>query len=139
MRNTISYLGRLALMAVLLAGCGSSLQMDRGSVSAVCQLEPSQYEIIGDVVGEANVTMVFFFIPIGSKLERGTFFNAMAIATPWESVEGQVRSMAIYNAIENSSNADMVIAPRFESHVTGLPPLFWTTHVKVKGKGLKLK
>jgi hypothetical protein len=50
-----------------------------------------------------------------------------------------VESMAVYNALEKSQGADMIIAPRYEMTVTGFPPFYWKTTVMVKGKGLKLK
>ncbi|HAE87226.1 TPA: hypothetical protein DCG86_04295 [Candidatus Marinimicrobia bacterium] len=56
-------IGLLVLVALVFAGCGSTLQMDRGSVQTVATLEPDQYEITGDITGEAQVTMVFFSSP----------------------------------------------------------------------------
>jgi hypothetical protein len=126
------------LLLVTLSGCGSSLQMDRGTVQAVANLDKSQYDITGDVQGEASVTWVFFFFPIGTKPQMGTFYNPMMVF-PFGSSDGPVHGMAVYNAIENAPGVDMVIAPRYESEVKGFPPFYWTTTVKVKGKGLKLK
>ncbi len=128
----------LVLVALIIAGCGSTLQMDRGSVQTIATLEPDQYEITGDITGEARVTMVFFFFPIGQKPQFGVLNNPNAIL-PYYPTSGMVESMAVYNALEKSQGADMIIAPRYEMNVTGFPPFYWKTTVSVKGKGLKLK
>ncbi|MCF7809678.1 hypothetical protein K9N50_01680 [bacterium] len=122
---------------ILLSGC-TFMQMDRGSIQTVANLDKDQYEITGDIEGNASVTTVFFFFAIGLESNYGTLYNP-TFHTPWDNGHGGVEGMAIYNAIENSDGADMIIAPRFETRVTGFPPFYWKTTVKVKGKGIKIK
>ncbi|MBM3326964.1 MAG: hypothetical protein FJY65_08305 [Calditrichaeota bacterium] len=128
----------LVITTIFLSGCGSTLQVDRGTVQTIAMLDKEQYEITGEVAGEAIVSWVFFFIPLGDKPQRGVLYNP-AMICPFGQPGGPVEGMAIYNAIEKSPGVDMIVAPRFESEITGFPPLFWTVKVKVKGKGLKLK
>jgi len=128
----------LTLATLFLVGCVSTMQMDRGTVQTVANLERDQYEILGEAQGEASISYVFFFFPIGAKPEMGILYNPQ-IAAPFGSATGQVKGMALYNAIESVPGADMIIVPRYESTVKGFPPLYWTTTVKVKGKGIKIK
>jgi len=131
--NLVRFLGVL-----LLSGCASTLQVDRGVVQTVATLDKDQYEIVGTVEGEATVSYVFFFFPIGAKPQSGVLFNPYFVF-PFGTTAGPVKGMAIYNAIESQPDVDMIIAPRFESTVKGFPPFYWTTTVKVKGKGVKIK
>ena len=126
------------LIAALMSGCATTLQMDRGTVYTVANLERDQYEILGEAQGEASITYVFFFIPIGAKPEMGILYNPQ-IAIPFGSATGQVKGMALYEAIESVPGADMIIVPRYESKLKGFPPFYWTTTVKVKGKAVKIK
>jgi len=119
----------------LLSGC-TFMQMDRGTIQTVANLDKDQYEITGDIEGNASVTTVLLIFQIGMKETYGSFHNPNK---PWGNSHGAVQSMAIYDAIENSDGADMIIAPRFEMRVTGFPPFYWKTSVKVKGKGIKIK
>jgi len=128
----------VAVLAVsLLSGCASTLQMDRGSVYTVANLDRSQFEILGDAVGEASISYVFIF-PIGAKPEMGVLYNPMN-PSPFASAVGQVKGMALYKAIESVPGADLIIVPRYEAKTTGFPPIYWTTTVKVKGKAVKIK
>lgn len=130
--------GMSLLVVLMLIGCGSTLQMDRGTVQTVATLDRDQYEITGDISGEASVTVVLFIFPIGAKPHSGRLYNPYNLF-PIGTAPGVVEGMAVYNALENSPDADMIIAPRYETEVKGFPPIFWTSKVKVKGKGLKLK
>jgi hypothetical protein len=128
----------LSATTLLMAGCASTLQVDRGTVQAVANLDRDQYEIVGNVEGQASVSYVFFFFPTGAKPQSGVLFNPYFVC-PFGPPPGPVMGMAIYNAIESQPGVDMIIAPRFESEVKGFPPFYWTTTVKVKGKGIKIK
>ena len=122
----------------LLTGCAATLQVDRGIVQTVATLDKDQYEIVGKVEGEATVTYVFSFFPIGSKPQSGVLYNPFR-PDPFSPAAGSPSGMARYNAIESQPGVDMIIAPRFESKVEGFPPFYWKTTVKVKGKGVKIK
>lgn len=127
-----------ASASLALLGCGARLQIDRGAVVTVANLGPENYEIVGDVEGVGSVTYVLLVFPIGSEPKGGVLYNPF-MPMPFAPPPGTPSGMAIYNAIESNPGVDMVIAPRFESTVKGFPPLFWTTTVKVKGKGVRLK
>jgi len=122
---------------MLLAGC-TMMSMDRGSIQTVANLDKDQYEITGDIEGSASVTMVFFIFPLNWKLKYGSFYSP-TFHPRWGNTHGSVGSMAIYDAIEKSGGADMIIAPRFETVITGFPPFYWKSTVKVKGKGIRIK
>ena len=133
MRRTIVV--TILICTMLLAGC-TVMRMDRGSIRTVANLDKDQYELTGEIEGSASVTTIFFFIPLDWKMKYGSFYNPAFL--PWSNTQGFAGSMAIYDAIEKSGGADMIIAPRFETVITGFPPFYWKTTVTVKGKGIRI-
>ena len=136
MRTSVLFAAVLALL--LISGCATTLQMDRGTVYTVANLDRDHYEILGEAQGEASVSYVFFFFPIGARPEMGVLYNPLNMS-PFSAAVGPVRGMALYNAIESVPGADIIIAPRYESTVKGFPPFYWTTTVKVRGKAVVIK
>lgn len=130
MRNLVVLL--LAALLLIITGCTTnSAIMERSAMNASVQVDKSQYEIIGDISGSAEVTQVLFFVQ-GVKPNYG---KIMFGYPSYSSVE----AMAIYDAIENSKGADSIIAPRFKTNSFMFFPFYSKTTVTVTGKGIKLK
>ena len=129
MRNIITFISVL-----LLTGCSHHLSMDSSSLDLTIQLDKSQYEIVGDIQGEASTSWLWLYFPIPLKTSNnyGKIYGVYH-----RSAAGQ---NAIYNAIESSGkDVDYIIAPKFDTRYHGFPPFLWKTTVKVTGKGVKLK
>ena len=109
--------------------------MDSSSLDLTIQLDKSQYEIVGDIQGEASTSwllLLTFPIPLQTSSNYGKIYGVYNM-----SIAGQ---NAIYNAIESSDeDVDYIIAPKFDTRYHGFPPFLWKTTVKVTGKGVKLK
>ena len=128
----------LILLSVLfLTGCSHNLRMEHSSLDLKVELDKSQYEIVGNVEGEASTKwlLLFYFpIPLKSSPTYG------AIEYPGISYRNVTEQNAIYNAIQTSGkDVDYIIAPKFYTKNSGFPPFLWKTTVKVTGKGVKLK
>lgn len=122
----------LAALLLLITGCTmNSARMERSAMNASVQLDKSQYEVVGDISGSAEVTQILFFVD-GVKPNYG---QLMFGYPSYSSVE----AMAVYDAIENSKGADSIIAPRFKTKSTMFFPFYSKTSVTVTGKGIKLK
>ena len=125
----------IILSAILLTGCGQKLSMDYSSLDLKIELDKSQYEIVGDIQGEASTSwllLLIFPIPLQTSSNYGKIYGVYN-----KSAAGQ---NAIYNAIESSDeDVDYIIAPKFDTRIHGFPPFLWNTTVKVTGKGVKLK
>ena len=125
------------LSVLLLTGCSHNLRMENSNLDLKVVLDKSQYEIVGDVEGEAYTRwFLLFCIPIQLVYSP----NYGAIEYPFIYYRGITEQNALYNAIKYSAeDIDYIIAPKFETEVIGFPPLYWKTIVKVTGKGIKLK
>jgi hypothetical protein len=108
-------------------------------------IDKSQYEIIGDIEGQAvRRELIFGFITtnIGRGYSGGNIYFVASLSPiiglryPIES--GSAEEMAIYDAIVKSEGADFMIFPKFQYEVSGFPPLYKNVKVKVIGKGVKL-
>ena len=124
-------------LLLLLTGCSHRLRMEHSGLDLKIELDKSQYEIVGNVEGEASTSwFLLFYIPIA--LESSPTYGA--IEYPGIFVRNVTEQNAIYNAIINSGeDIDYIVAPHFETLVTGFPPFYWKTTVKVSGKGIRLK
>jgi hypothetical protein len=131
---------RLTLLAtvvfvLLLTGCAiNEMQTSTSQIATNIQLDKTQYDITGDITGTATAGNVFIF-PYGYKWNVGTFLGLFT-GCFWDE---NVRSMAIYNALENSNDADAIITPRYKSNTFWVPIFYSKTTVEVKGKGIKIK
>ena len=127
----------ILLSVLFLTGCSHHLRMEHGSLDLKVELDKSQYEIVGDVEGEAStkwLLLLYFPIPLESSPTYG------AIEYPGILYRNVTERNAIYNAIKTSGkDIDYIIAPKFDTEVSGFPPIYWKTTVKVSGKGIRLK
>jgi hypothetical protein len=93
-------------------------QNEKSALNTTIQLDKSQYEIIGDVTGKAEITQILFFV-MGVKPNYGELSGTIRFGfQAYDTGE----AMAIYDAIENSKGADAFIAPnsRPNHHVFSL-------------------
>ncbi len=124
----------ILILAFSFIGCAKYARIEHASLNTTIQLEKSQYEIVGDITGEASVPYLLIFA-LGMKTNFGGLeypFGIMRYRHP-------VEQNAIFNAIKSHPGVDAIMTPRFETEITGLPPLFWNIKVKVTGKGIKIK
>ena len=122
------------ISVLLLTGCSHHLSMPSSRLDLTIQLDKTQYEIVGDIQGEASTSWLWLYLPIPLKTSNN-FGKIYGVYNA--SAAGQ---NAIYNAIESSDeDVDYIIAPKFDTQYSGFPPFFWKTTVKVTGKGVKLK
>ena len=122
---------------LFLTGCSHSLRMEHSGLDLRVELDKSQYEIVGDIEGEASTRwLLLLYIPIA--LESSPTYGT--IEYPGILYRNVTEQNAIYDAIANSGeNIDYIIAPKFDTEISGFPPFYWKTTVKVSGKGIKLK
>ena len=125
----------LFISVLLLTGCSHHLSMASSSLDLTIELDKSQYEIVGDIQGEASTSwlfLVYFPIPLQTSNNYGKIYGVYNMSAAGQN--------AIYNAIANSyEDVDYIIAPKFYTKNSGFPPFLWKTTVKVTGKGIKLK
>ena len=123
------------ISVLLLIGCSHHLSMDSSSLDLTINLDKSQYEIVGDIQGEASTSWLLLFyipIPLQASNNYGKIYGVYNMSAAGQN--------AIYNAIESSDeDVDYIIAPKFDTRIHGFPPFLWNTTVKVAGKGVKLK
>ena len=125
------------ILLLVFTGCSHSLRMEHSNLDLKVELDKSQYEIVGNIEGEASTSwLLLFYIPI--PLESSPTYGA--IEYPGIFVRNVTERNAIYNAIQYSGkDIDYIVAPHFDTKVTGFPPFYWKTTVKVSGKGIRLK
>jgi hypothetical protein len=126
----------IILSALLITGCSHNLSMEHSTLDMKIELDKSQYEIVGDIQGEAT-TRWFLLVYIPIPLETSPNFGSLEY--PGIFYRGATEKNAMYNAIKNSGkDVDYIIAPKFDTELSGFPPFYWVTTVKVTGKGIKL-
>ena len=124
----------LLLSLFLLTGCSHHLSMPSASLDLTIDLDKSQYEIVGDIQGEATTSWLWLYFPI--PLQTSSNYGKIS----GYYVGNGAGANAIYNAIESSDeDVDYIIAPKFDTQYHGFPPFLWKTTVKVTGKGIKIK
>ena len=128
---------KLLLIALLIVGCSHHLRMEHGNLDIKVELDKSQYEIVSEVSGEATTRwLLFVYFPI--QFEGSSTYGM--IEYPGIFYRGETEQNAIYNTIKYSGkDIDYIIAPKFDTKVSGFPPFYWKKTVKVTGKGIKLK
>jgi hypothetical protein len=126
----------IILSALLITGCSHYLRMEHSNLDMKIELDKSQYEIVGNIQGEATTSwflLVYIPIPVETSPNYGS------LEYPGIYYRGATENNAMYNAIKNSGkDVDYIIAPKFDTELSGFPPFFWKTTVKVTGKGIKL-
>ncbi|MDP8267769.1 MAG: hypothetical protein P9L97_03470 [Candidatus Tenebribacter davisii] len=127
----------LLLIPFLLIGCTKNLMMERSTLQTIIQLDKSQYDIVGDISGEASISYIWIlFVPMPFGVENT--FGSLEYPSRYSRFRSGVEQNAIYNAVTSVEGIDAIITPKFETETTGFPPLYWTTKVKVTGKGIRL-
>lgn len=126
----------LLVAALLFTGCSmNTAKMEKSALNTTIQLDKSQYEIIGDVTGKAEITQILFFV-MGVKPNYGELSGTIRFG--FQSYN-TAEAMAIYDAIDNSQGADAIIAPKFKTQTTMFFPFYSKQTVEVTGKAIKLK
>jgi hypothetical protein len=90
-------------------------------------LNPTQYEILGDVEGVGTSTGVLF-LNTGIKFGGGE-----------AGVVGIAKAKATYDALSKHEGADAIIAPRYDIQTFSFPIFFRKATVKMKGKAIRIK
>lgn len=130
----------LILMAVTMLfvfGCSSNMaRMEKSALNTTIQLDKSQYEIVGDISGKADITTILMIFPIGVQPNYGVLNTPLNLGDFMS--RGQAESQAIYNAIQ-SSKVDAIIAPKYTYKTTMFLPFYIKETCEVTGKGIKLK
>lgn len=150
----------IAVLCFFCTGCANYKIMR--DVTPFMMLDNSQYQIIGDIEGEAIQTEYVFGV-LNSRISASSYTDIMsseysddrssrsrysfsfdASLLPrayiqYPIVTGNPEQMAIYDAIMKNKEADFMIFPKFQYQVSGLPPLYKKVKVKVIGKGVKVK
>ena len=133
------------ILSLFLFSCSTMKYNYQSDTSVVVQVDSDNYEIVGDIEGEAEGDILWLFpiiyvpIPLGDNNQYGRVQGNF-----WTSYgKGFVYDMAMYNAIEDankkySGGVDAIITPKYTSSITGFPPFWMHLEVKIKGKGIRL-
>ena len=135
---------KIILMCLfILTGCATYTSQFQSNMSASVQIESDNYEIVGDIEGIAETTLIIPLYPIPIVLGDNLRYGAVH-GNGWFSYgKGLTYNMAMYNAIENAEGkypggVDALITPKYTSKVSGFPPFYTKTEVHIKGKGIRL-
>ena len=133
------------LLAILfLSGCGRFLRVEHSNLELKIELDKSQYEIVGDVEGEASYVWILLLNLTNNWVGDSQTYGVIEYPgiLYYRSLAEQ---HAIYYAIMNRNkrtdvqDIDYIVAPKFDTVITGFPPFYWKQTVKVSGKGIRLK
>ena len=131
----------IIILTLILSSCSTIKTNYQSDTSVVIQVDSDNYEIVGDIEGEAegNILWLFYFpLVLGDNKHYGRVQSNL-----WRSYsKGYVYDMAMYNAIEDANKkyaggVDAIITPKYTSSVSGFPPFWWNLKVKIKGKGIR--
>ncbi len=145
----------ISLMVILLAvGCSSTTknipETSTPDALVTKKLNRSEYEINGHVEGEGSATYFLKVIELTPNflgMGHSDLANAekKAPATPLGQVTSMLKGsskahqLALYQAIENKEDEDMILSPRYTVNKSGIPFLFESITVKVRAKTMKVK
>jgi uncharacterized protein YceK len=143
MRNKKQFVLIIAIL-FLFAGCATVKTHYQADTSVHIQIDSDQYDIVGGIEGDAESTVIIPLIPIpiiiGNTMKYGTI--------EYTGIKFRYRTltidMAIFNAIESAEakypgGVDAIITPKYTVTISGFPPFYIVTNVKVKGKGIRFK
>ena len=125
----------------IFSSCSTTKTNYQSDTSVVVQVDSDNYEIVGDIVGEAEgniLWLIYFPLVLGNNQHYGRAQTSL-----WTSYgKGYVYDMAMYNAIEDANKkytdgVDAIITPKYTYSVSGFPPFWWNIKVKVQGKGIR--
>tara|TARA_B100001250_G_C19422104_1_gene623641 strand:- start:107 stop:520 length:414 start_codon:yes stop_codon:yes gene_type:complete len=127
----------IIILSLFLFSCSTVNTNYQADTSVVVQVDSDNYEIVGDIEGEATGNIIWFgWVPFmfGNNNEYGRVQNSLS--------KGYVYDMAMYNAIEDANikypgGVDAIITPKYTSSTSGFPPFWWKLNVKIKGKGIR--
>lgn len=129
----------MVFLILFLTGCTSvSNNLPQSNLFVNVNLEKSQYDIVGNISGEATVVRVLIF-PIGVERKCGYLYGNND-QDPWiiGALPSAAKRMAVYKAIENSPNVDYMIMPKYD--IVDENYFFYRSlSVKVTGLGIKIK
>ncbi len=130
----------LGLVLLVLTGCSSrsnSIASIGVNDISLAPLQQSQYDVVGNITGTAEVT-TFLGFPINGSNDSGAIENPVLGMLP-NITFNVAKERAIFNAIASNEDVDAVICPKFHIEKSGIPILMRTTKVTVKAKGIKIK
>ena len=137
----INILFSLVLVAALLAGCSLS-SLTRKSPANYIEFNKADFEISNQITGEATVEKILM-------VDWARLFNKKygVIEVPTQAIYTIIGSQAafypqryaIFNILQENPGYDIVLYPQYESKMTGFPPFYSVTKVKVTTKLGKLK
>ncbi len=127
-------------------GCMTIRRQYQAETRVVINVDSDQYDIVGDIEGEAVLKVIIPIIPIPIIIGNT---NTMKYGTvEYAGTKYRFRNiaidMAIFNAMENAEaqypgGVDAIITPKSTITTSGFPPFYIVTNVKVKGKGIRFK
>ncbi len=132
-----SLLVLVGFMMLVLISCSARYNTVQPVGIKNLELEPltsSQYEIVKNVSGTATVKTFLMF-----RIEGYNKSGFLSSNLTSQSTIDLAKSNAIYNAINNNSDIDAMLCPKFTKEVSGIPFLYTETTVSVTGKGIKIK
>ena len=132
------------LIIIIFTGCSQTFStMQHSNLETSIQLDKSQYEIVGDIRGSADVTYIFIFFgwfPFGFESNYGQFELHSGRFVRFRGLFPQPEQNAIYNAIRSAKGVDAIITPKFNTEYSWFGfPFFFKKSVRVTGKGIKIK
>ena len=143
-RNTI-----FIICIFLFLGCSTVTRnyQFQSDTSIVVQVESENYEIVGDIVGEASSKLIIFplyIIPLPIYFEDSKHYGRVTGHGWTSSSKEKTYQMAMYNAIEDANEkypggVDAIITPKSRVTISGFFPFYWKWHVIIRGKGIRLK
>jgi hypothetical protein len=125
-------LASVVAAAALMSGCSSTAKTISPAYPTLNMQSCAKYEIIGNVEGTSTGKRILIFFGSQTGHNQGSIANSFGM----RDIDS-IKSDAVYNAIASTSGADAIMAPSYTVTTSGIPLLFSTRTVKVKGKAIK--
>ncbi|MFC1481302.1 hypothetical protein ACFL6E_03540 [Candidatus Neomarinimicrobiota bacterium] len=128
----------------LFTGCGTIKSHYQADATLHINVESSQYDIVGDIEGEAEMEVINPILIIPIVIGNTMKFGSIEYAGTKFKYRTTTTNMAIFNAIEAAEakypgGVDAIITPKATITTSGFPPFYTKTNVTVKGKGIRFK
>jgi len=131
-------------LLVLITGCHTVSSNFQADTNVVVHVDSDNYEIVGDIKGEATYRALYLFpiLPIFVPIGDNTLYGVVEGDGPRRLYKDASYDMAMYNAIRDANEkyeggVDAIITPKYQWKLSGFPPFFWKFHTKIEGKGIR--
>jgi len=142
MKKVFAAMLMLATATLFMTGCTTTVSKEYPGGSLVPQ--KADYRILGEVTGKGNAKTILGFITLGGEQKFGKAYTtaaapaAIPLALPFQlpSAKNLAESNAMYDALSKLESADVVLDPKYNIEVSGIPILFESVTVELKAKAI---